>query len=73
VLQALSLEAFRAAGCSGWGRIDIMLDAKKRPWLLEVNTSPGMTGHSLVPMAARAVGISYEDLCVKILELAHVG
>jgi len=72
-LQALSLEAFRLAGCSGWGRIDIMLDAKKRPWLLEVNTSPGMTGHSLVPMAARAVGISYEDLCVKILELAHVG
>jgi D-alanine-D-alanine ligase len=50
-----------------------MLDAKKKPWLLEVNTSPGMTGHSLVPMAARAVGISYEDLCVRILELAHVG
>ncbi|HEX5767114.1 MAG TPA: D-alanine--D-alanine ligase [Burkholderiales bacterium] len=72
-LQALSLEAFRVAGCSGWGRIDLMLDAKKRPWLLEVNTSPGMTGHSLVPMAARAVGISYEDLCVQILELAHVG
>jgi D-alanine-D-alanine ligase len=72
-LQELSLEAFRLAGCSGWGRIDIMLDARKRPWLLEVNTSPGMTGHSLVPMAARAVGISYEDLCVKILELARVG
>lgn len=72
-LQALALQAFRVAGCSGWGRIDIMLDARKRPWLLEVNTSPGMTGHSLVPMAARAIGISYEDLCVKILELAHVG
>jgi D-alanine-D-alanine ligase len=72
-LQALALQAFRVAGCSGWGRIDIMLDARKRPWLLEVNTSPGMTGHSLVPMAARAVGISYEDLCVKILELAHAG
>lgn len=72
-LQALALQSFRVAGCSGWGRVDIMLDARKRPWLLEVNTSPGMTGHSLVPMAARAVGISYEDLCVKILELAHVG
>lgn len=72
-LKALALQAFRAAGCSGWGRIDLMLDAKRKPWLLEVNTSPGMTGHSLVPMAARAVGLSYEDLCVKILELAHVG
>jgi D-alanine-D-alanine ligase len=72
-LKALALQAFRVAGCSGWGRIDLMLDSKHRPWLLEVNTSPGMTGHSLVPMAARAVGLSYEDLCVKILELAHVG
>ncbi|HYI87651.1 MAG TPA: D-alanine--D-alanine ligase [Burkholderiales bacterium] len=72
-LKALSLHAFRAVGCRGWGRVDIMLDAKKKPWLLEVNTSPGMTGHSLVPMAARAVGIPYEDLCVRILELAHVG
>ena len=72
-LKALTLRAFRVVGCSGWGRIDIMLDAKKKPWLLEVNTLPGMTGHSLVPMAARAVGISYEDLCVKILEGAHVG
>jgi len=72
-LQALALRAFKLVGCSGWGRIDLMLDAAGRPWLLEVNTSPGMTGHSLVPMAARVVGISYEDLCMKILEGAHVG
>ena len=72
-LQALALRAFRALGCRGWGRVDLMLDKRGRPFLLEVNTSPGMTDHSLVPMAARAVGISYEDLCVKVLELAHVG
>ena len=72
-LQALSLKAFRALGCRGWGRVDLMLDKRGRPFLLEINTSPGMTDHSLVPMAARAVGISYEDLCVKVLELAHVG
>jgi D-alanine-D-alanine ligase len=71
-LKALALEAFRLLGCSGWGRIDLMLDAKGDPWLLEVNTSPGMTSHSLVPIAARAVGISYEDLCVKILEGAGI-
>src|SRR5262245_32295707 len=72
-LQALSLQAFRALGCRGWGRVDLMLDKRGKPFLLEVNTSPGMTDHSLVPMAARAVGISYEDLCVKVLEGAHVG
>ena len=72
-LQGLSLKAFRALGCRGWGRVDLMLDKRGRPFLLEVNTSPGMTDHSLVPMAARAVGMSYEDLCVKVLELAHVG
>ena len=72
-LQALALRAFKSVGCRGWGRVDLMLDRKKKPWLLEVNTSPGMTGHSLVPMAAKAVGISYEDLCLRILETARVG
>ena len=72
-IRALSLEAFRALGCRGWGRVDLMLDKRSRPYLLEVNTAPGMTDHSLVPMAARATGLSYEDLCVRILELARVG
>jgi D-alanine-D-alanine ligase len=71
-IQALCLKAFRALGCRGWGRVDLMLDKRGRPYLLEINTSPGMTDHSLVPMAARAVGISYEDLCLKILEGARV-
>lgn len=72
-LQALCLRAFRALGCSGWGRVDLMLDASGAAQLLEVNTSPGMTDHSLVPMAARAIGMSYGDLCLRILEGAHVG
>lgn len=72
-LRSLALRAFRLAGCTGWGRIDLMLDRAGNPSLLEVNTSPGMTSHSLVPMAARATGISYEDLCLRILEGAHVG
>ncbi len=72
-IRALCMEAFRALGCRGWGRVDLMLDKRGRPYLLEINTSPGMTDHSLVPMGARAVGLSYEDLCVKILEGAHVG
>ncbi len=72
-LKLLALEAFKSVGCRGWGRIDLMLDAQGKPWLLEVNTSPGMTGHSLVPIAARAVGISYEDLCVRILAEARSG
>ena len=72
-LKVLALKAFGLVGCAGWGRIDLMLDAKGSPWLLEVNTSPGMTGHSLVPMAARAVGLGYEELCVRILEGCHVG
>ena len=72
-MRVLSLRAFKALGCRGWGRVDLMLDRRGRPYLLEINTAPGMTDHSLVPMAARAVGISYEDLCVRILEGAHVG
>jgi D-alanine-D-alanine ligase len=72
-LKALAMRAFKLVGGTGWGRVDLMLDAAGAPWLLEVNTSPGMTGHSLVPIAARAVGISYEDLCMRILEQAHVG
>ena len=72
-LKALALDSFELLGCASWGRVDLMLDGKGEPWLLEANTSPGMTGHSLVPMAARAVGISYEDLCVRILEGSHVG
>lgn len=63
----LAREAYLALGCEGWGRADFMLDAQGRPWLLEMNTSPGMTGHSLVPMAARAAGMNYAELCVAIL------
>ena len=67
-IQELVLKAYRVLGCRGWGRIDVMIDAKTRkPSLLEINTSPGMTGHSLVPMSARAAGISYEDLCLQLL------
>lgn len=69
-VQAQALVAFDALACSGWGRVDVMLDAAGRPWFLEVNTAPGMTDHSLVPMAAQAAGMSYADLCLRILELA---
>jgi D-alanine-D-alanine ligase len=72
-IQVLCLQAFRSLGCRGWGRVDLMIDRRGRPYLLEINTSPGMTDHSLVPMAARAVGLSYEDLCLRVLEQAHVG
>ena len=66
-IAELSVQAYRALGCEGWGRVDVMLDAEGRAWLLEVNTSPGMTSHSLVPMAAKAVGMSYPELCMHIL------
>jgi D-alanine-D-alanine ligase len=65
----LALKAFHAVGAEGWARVDVMLRAQDQaPFLLEINTSPGMTSHSLVPMAARAVGLSYEDLCLHLLD-----
>jgi D-alanine-D-alanine ligase len=67
----ISVKAYRALGCEGWGRADLMLDQNNRPWLLEMNTSPGMTGHSLVPMAAKALGMSYPELCMQILKDAR--
>jgi D-alanine-D-alanine ligase len=67
----LCVRAYRALGCEGWGRADVILDAMDRPWLIEMNTSPGMTGHSLVPMAAKACGMSYPELCVHILKDAR--
>ncbi|MCA1925446.1 MAG: D-alanine--D-alanine ligase [Thiobacillus sp.] len=67
-LRQLALDAFRQLGGRGWGRIDIMLDRAGRPYLLEANTSPGMTDHSLVPMAARANGMDFDALCLAILE-----
>jgi D-alanine-D-alanine ligase len=67
-LQALALAAFDAAGASGWGRVDLMLDEAQQPWLIEVNTVPGMTDHSLVPMAARARGVDFDELVWRILE-----
>lgn len=71
VIQQLVLDAFRILNCRGWARADVMIDkATRKPYLLEINTSPGMTGHSLVPMSARAAGISYEDLCVEVLKTA---
>ncbi len=72
-IRATSLEAFRIVGCRGWGRLDLILRADGSFQFLEVNTSPGMTGHSLVPMAAKAAGMAFGDLCVEILRDAHVG
>jgi D-alanine-D-alanine ligase len=68
-IQALVVKAYQVLGCRGWGRVDVMIDAATRqPYLLEINTSPGMTGHSLVPMSARADGMSYEQLCLHLLQ-----
>ncbi len=73
VLQELALNAYLAVGCEGWGRVDIMVDEEtQQPWLLEVNTSPGMTDHSLVPQAAAYAGISFDQLVVNILATANL-
>ena len=71
-IRATTLQAFRVLGCDGWGRADMMLAPDGRYSFLEMNTSPGMTSHSLVPMAARAVGMNYPDLCVRILQTASL-
>lgn len=72
-IRSIALESYRAIGCRGWARVDVMLREKdNQPFLLEINTSPGMTDHSLVPMAARAAGMSYEDLCLQILRTARL-
>ncbi|NMM27043.1 MAG: D-alanine--D-alanine ligase [Glaciimonas sp.] len=70
-IQELALASYRALGCRGWSRADVMVrESDNKPFLLEMNTSPGMTGHSLVPMSAKVIGLGYEDLCVEILRLA---
>ena len=68
-IQAEALQAFKAVGCSGWGRVDFLMDEVGNHYFLELNTSPGMTDHSLVPMAAKAVGISFEELVLQVLEM----
>jgi D-alanine-D-alanine ligase len=68
-IQQEALLAFRAVGCEGWGRVDFLMDEAGKHYFLEVNTSPGMTDHSLVPMAAKAAGISFEELVIRILEM----
>ncbi|WP_276904188.1 D-alanine--D-alanine ligase [Frischella perrara] len=71
-LRSLALKAYQAVGCRGWGRVDVMFDDIGNPYLLEVNTAPGMTNHSLVPMAAKQYGWSFDDLVYRILSLANV-
>lgn len=73
VIQKMCVDAYRAINCEGWARVDVLLRASdNQPFLIEINTSPGMTGHSLVPMAARAAGMSYEDVCMEILNTARL-
>ncbi len=72
-IKTMCEEAYRAVNCEGWARVDVLLRASdNKPFLIEINTSPGMTGHSLVPMAAKAAGMSYEDVCVEILKTARL-
>ena len=72
-IQAHAVKAYQVLACKGWGRVDVMIDALTRqPYLLEINTSPGMTSHSLVPMSAKAAGMSYEDLCMHLLDSASL-
>jgi len=72
-MQAMALKAFAVLGCRGWGRVDMMIDGEGRIVALEANTAPGMTDHSLVPMAAKAVGLDFQALVVKVLEEARLG
>ena len=72
-LRAQALEAFRVLGCRGWGRVDFLMNEQGEAFFLEVNTSPGMTDHSLVPMAAREAGLSYDQLVLRVLSLATLG
>lgn len=72
-MRDLALQGYQALGCRGWARIDFLLDAAGEPYLLEANTAPGMTSHSLAPMAARVAGIDFAELCVQILEMCDVG
>ncbi|BBL34485.1 D-alanine--D-alanine ligase B [Nitrosomonas stercoris] len=71
-IQEQALSAHQILGCAGWGRVDLILDKEERPFFLETNTSPGMTDHSLVPMAAQAAGIAFDELVIKILQLSRV-
>jgi len=71
-LQRLALAAFKQVGAEGWGRVDLMCDAENKPWIIEVNTIPGMTDHSLVPMAAKQSGLSFDELVLSILEQVKV-
>ena len=68
-IQTEALQAFKAIGCEGWGRVDFLMDADGNHFFLELNTNPGMTDHSLVPMAAKAAGLSFDELVMKILSM----